>query len=283
MQTACGIHKHNINLRIDALRHRVKRHRCGVCAFRTTHRVRTNATSPRLQLVGRSSAERIGCAQQHLVPHGHQDSGKLAGGGGFARAIHADQHNHSRFAFVRHRLNRTIQLWFACFNEGFTQHGTRFFLTTHTTLGDFLPQFFHHVHGDGGSQVRHEQGVFDFFPGVIIQVTSAQHAQDTLTKHVLRLRQPSTQPAQATCSWSNVFFRCLLLSRGFWLLGLCLLRRGLWHRGFFQRLLRSGYLCLSRVCSFFSLFSIVLMFVARFGCVILGLILILGGVRGAFV
>ena len=151
-----------------------------------------------------------------MLTHADEHAGELAGGCGLARTVHADNHDHARLTLIRHRLDGAIQLRLAGFDEHLAQHRARLLLALHALGGDALAQGVHDLHRGVGTEVRHEQRVLDFLPGILVQVACTENAEHAATDDVLGLRHAATQLAQAPLNWRD------LLGTG----GLLLLRRG---------------------------------------------------------
>ena len=91
-QTASGVRQHHINFACLGSLYRVKNNRGGIAALLRNHRYIV-ACAPFHQLFTRCGAEGVACCQQHRLALSLKIFCQLADGGGFARAVHANQHN----------------------------------------------------------------------------------------------------------------------------------------------------------------------------------------------
>ena len=218
MEPAGGVDEDHVGVGFHPLAHGVKRNGCGIGGLGTADGGGANATPPSLQLIGGGGTEGVGRPEQHLMSHGHQDAGELAGGGGFPGAVDSHDENDRGFAIVRHGLDRAIQFGFAGCNQAFPQHGAGFVLARHAAFSNHFPQLIHNICGDFHTKVGLDELRFDIFPRIVVEIAGRQHAQHRSAKHVLRFRQSTTQLTDAPHRGFDRVLRFRLGIGGFWLL-----------------------------------------------------------------
>ena len=257
MEPACGVDQDHIYLLFHAGCYRIEGYRCWVSAFLAAHGIGANAAAPRLKLISGRSTESIGRAQKDLVAHGYQHASKLAGGCGFTGAIDTDDHDDCWLALIRHGLNGAIHLWVTCLNEAFAQHGTCLILAGNAALCNLFAQGISHLHRGLGAQIRHDERVFDFLPGVFIQIACGQNSHEPLADGILRARKASTQTAKTSTSGCDIILRSWRWSRF-----------SLWNLGLFLGRLGGTGLCLGCGCGFFGFLAVVHSLFDVFGIIV---------------
>ena len=100
---------------------------------------------------------------------------------------------------MRQGPNGAVEFGVEFGNEDFPQHRSGLSLVAYAAGGHGRPQVLDDGRGGRRPEVGHQQGVLDLFPGVLVQITTAEQAQHAAPEGILGLGQPAAQPFQAAC------------------------------------------------------------------------------------
>lgn len=160
-----------------------------------------HAVTPGGKLFCSGSAEGVGGAQQDVLVFSDENSGHLADGGGLAYAVDTDNHDDARAVRVRFRQVAAVQARVDQLEQFLAEHG----LDAGRVLAAFnLHSFAQRVDklkGRFGTQVCHQQVLFNLFPDILVNRVLAEQGQQALGEHVVGLGQSRTQAGQAALHW----------------------------------------------------------------------------------
>src|SRR5690606_35951695 len=106
VQAAGGVDQNDVDALLDATSNGVEGNSSGIAAFLSANNLSADALGPRLQLIGRSSTERVSGTKKHPSPVSDQYAGQLARRGGLAGSVHTDDKQNRRMVVVRKRPDR---------------------------------------------------------------------------------------------------------------------------------------------------------------------------------
>ncbi len=168
----------------------------GSPALRAAHGVGADPLAPGLELVRGGGAEGVRGAEDDGVAVGDQDAGELAGGGGLAGAVDADDHHDAGAAVGVLRVHGAVHLGTDQRDQLLAEQSAQLLGGAGAEHLDPLAQPVDQLLGGLDADVGGEQGVLDLLPGVLVEVLAGQQGEQALAQGVLRPGQPGAQPDQ---------------------------------------------------------------------------------------
>ena len=185
VQPAGGVDHDHVDAALDAPVDRVECDGGGIGLFLAAHDLGTDPLTPRLQLVGGSRAERVRRAEHDTTPVGDQDACQLAGRGGLAGAVDADDEDDGGTARVWQRPDRPVERRVELLDQDPLEQRPGLTRGADRVGRELGAQRLDDGGRRGRTEIGHHQRVLDLLPAVLVEIAGAQQAQHTLADRAL--------------------------------------------------------------------------------------------------
>src|SRR6478672_5274766 len=199
VEAAGGVDDDDVDLLLDACLDGVERHRGRVGTVLVgPHGGDPDTSAPRLELVGRRSAEGVGRTEEDLAVLGHEDAGELADGRRLAGAVDAHDEDDGGPVADAAARDATVHVGLDECEQVLAEPAADGGLVGGAVDLDPGAQRVDELHGRLDAEVRGDEGVLDLLPRLLVELAAREQGEQALPDRGVgpgQTRPEALQPA----------------------------------------------------------------------------------------